>query len=88
MRESTEVVGRSQSVGRIGSQTTRTFRLGSWIFSSDDSVAEAPCRHTGHVGESSRTRRTFDGDASNAFWKSERFWAFRESSSGCPVGVR
>jgi len=67
------VVGRSQSVGKIGSQTASTRKLGSWIFSSNDSVAEAPCRHMGQVGESRSTNRTLEGEALNAFWKSERF---------------
>src|SRR5216684_8560877 len=54
-RPSAAVVGGIQSVGRIGSQTANTLTFVSGCCSSNFSTAEDPRRHTGHVGESSRT---------------------------------
>jgi len=50
-------LGRDQSVGNIGSHTTRT-RIGSrCVCSSNLSIADAPRKQVGHVGESNNTSR-------------------------------
>ena len=57
IRDCTIPLGRDQSVGRIGSQTTRT-RIGrECVCSSNFSIADAPRKQVGQVGDSSSTNR-------------------------------
>lgn len=57
IRDWTITLGRDQSVGSIGSHTTRT-RIGSErARSSNFSIADAPRKQVGQVGESSSTNR-------------------------------
>jgi len=66
MRAKTGLVGLPQSVGRIGSQTTNTFRSANRAFFSSSSIAEAPRRHVAQVGDSNRTKRGLADAPSNA----------------------
>jgi hypothetical protein len=51
-------LGLDQSVGSIGSHTTKT-RIGDdWLCFSRFSIAEAPRRQVGQVGDNSKTKRT------------------------------
>jgi len=51
-------LGLDQSVGSIGSHTTRT-RIGSrCVCSSNFSIADAPRKQVAHVGDSSSTSRS------------------------------
>ena len=59
IRDCTIPLGRDQSVGRIGSHTTKT-RIGSaCVCSSNFSIAEAPRKQVGQLGDSSKSNRAW-----------------------------
>src|SRR5260370_33303999 len=62
MRDKTGLVGLCQSLGRIGSQTTKTRSLSVGNCLSKPSIAEAPRTHVGQVGESSTSNRISSSD--------------------------
>jgi hypothetical protein len=80
-------LGDVKSVGKIGSQTTRTRSFVSEWLARNFSAAEAPRRHVAHVGESKRRMRGWSAAASNAFWNSLKLDADKMESGGCPAGV-
>lgn len=68
MRARADEDGAPQSVGSTGSHTI-SVRIGLPANSFRTSpVAEAPCKHTVQVGESSTSRRTSSLPALNAAW--------------------
>jgi hypothetical protein len=56
--------------------------------SSSFSIAEAPRRQVGQVGESSRTSRTWPDASSNSLPNFPMFDSESNVSGGCPAGVR
>lgn len=61
----TKRLGRDQSVGRIGSQTTKTRKSSERFCFSIWSIAEAPRKQTGQVGETSKSTRSSFAALSN-----------------------
>ncbi len=57
IRDRTIPLGRDQSVGRIGSHTTRTRIDSECVWFSNCSIADAPRKQVGQVGDSSSTNR-------------------------------
>jgi len=80
-------LGDVRSVGKIGSQTTRTRSFVSEWVARNFSAAEAPRRQVAQVGESKRRRRGSSAAESNAFWNSLKVDADKTESGGCPAGV-
>lgn len=64
IRARTGRVGLLQSDARIGSQTTRMVRFTDRSCFSSSSIAEAPRKQPGHVGDSKTTKRAFSASAS------------------------
>ena len=64
-RRRTRRLGGNQSVGRIGSHTTNTFKRSEWFSFSIWSIAEAPRKQTGQVGETSTSSRSSPAASSN-----------------------
>src|SRR5579864_3977354 len=82
-----DVEGDDQSVGRTGSQTTKT-RSGLPANSRRmRSAAEAPCRHIAQVGDNSSNNRTSFFAALNSFLTSPTFSAVRLLSGDWPGGA-
>ena len=75
-------LGRDQSVGNIGSHTTRT-RIGSrCVCSSSFSIADAPRKQVGQVGESSSTNRASSPAPLKSFLKWSRLFFVSDVSGG------
>jgi len=85
-RLSVNVEGAPKSIGKTGSHTTNTRILESPCFFSSFSSAEAPCKQTGQVGETSSSTRTELADPLNASLRTARLESFNRSS-GWPAGV-
>jgi len=81
-------VGRYQSVGNTGSQTTNTRRDREWICSRIRSTAEAPRKQVVQVGDMSSITRTSPTAASNARRNSSALLAVTRVNGGCDLGVR
>jgi hypothetical protein len=78
----TKLLGLDQSVGSIGSQTTRT-RIGSdWFCFSIASIAEDPRKQYAHVGDSNSTKRLRSVAPLNALLNWSRFAGVSEVSGG------
>jgi hypothetical protein len=88
IRNRVMLVGLSQSVGNIGSQTinTRTSRDGSSF--SKPSMAEAPRKHVGQVGESRASTRTCCAESSKLFSNCVKLLSLSTAIGGCPCGRR
>jgi len=80
-------LGEVKSVGKMGSQTTRTRSFVSESLARNFSAAEAPRRHVAQVGESKRMMRGSSAEESKALWNSLKFDADKTNSGGCPGGV-
>lgn len=87
IRPSVLPLGGLQSVGRIGSQTTRTRTLRFASCASNRSAAEAPRRQPGHVGESSSTSLGTSASPSNAFSNWLKSAPLRVSNGCWPAGT-
>jgi hypothetical protein len=74
------LLGDVKSVGRIGSQTTRTRSFESEWLARNFSAAEAPRRHVAQVGESKRMMRGSSAAESNVIWNSLKFDADKMES--------
>lgn len=87
MRARVLLLGEVQSVGRIGSHTTRTADFLSARWAMNRSTAEAPRRHIGQVGETKRTRRGKSACESNAALNSVKLTLESVVSGVCPGGA-
>jgi hypothetical protein len=85
MRAITGRVGLLQSEGKIGSHTTRIFRLSDFSCLNTSSAAEAPRKQPGHVGDKRSTIRMFEAAPLN--WFTNGLSLVRRVSGGCPFGV-
>ena len=81
-------LGRIQSLGSIGSHTTRTRTDIEGLCSKISSIAEDPRKQYAHVGDRSRTSRVRSAELLNACRKVSRLPGVRDVSGGCPAGVR
>src|SRR5947207_572314 len=86
-RLSVAVEGAPKSVGSTGSQTTNTRIRESGCWSSSFPNAEAPCRHTAQVGDTSTRTRTELAEVLKASLSDATFAAFKRTSGGWPCGV-
>lgn len=77
-RRCTRRLGRNQSVGRIGSHTTKTFNRSEWFCFSICPIAEAPRKQTGQVGDTSTSRRSPPAARSNCAVNWAKLLPFRE----------
>src|SRR5258708_32558598 len=87
-RLSTMPLGLYQSVGNIGSHTTRTRTDIEGLWSKMSSIAEDPRKQYAQVGDRSRTNRVRSAEPLNARRKVSRLSEVRDVSGGCPAGVR
>src|SRR6266852_4346910 len=81
------VEGDDQSVNSTGSQTTNVRTCLPARSAKMWSTAEAPCRHTGQVGDKSSRTRTSAFAALKLFLISATLWAVRFWSGAWPEGV-
>src|SRR5207253_3405800 len=86
-RRSVAVEGAPKSVGSTGSQMTNTRIRESGCWSSSFPNAEAPCRHTAQVGDTSTRTRTELAEALNVSLSDARFAAFKRTSGCWPCGA-
>src|SRR5262245_9774908 len=87
-RFSVAVEGALRSVHNTGSQITNTRMFRSPSSFKNFSNAEAPCKHTAHVGESIMRTRTEFAEPLNASFNDERLELFRLTSGCCPFGAK
>lgn len=80
-------LGLDQSVGNIGSHTTKTRIRPEGFFFSRSSIAEAPRKQVGQVGDSSSTKRSLSDAALKSLRNFSTFASLREVSGGWPGGV-
>jgi hypothetical protein len=88
IRARTGRVGLLQSDASMGSQTTRTVRLTAFSRFSSSSVAEAPRKQPGHVGDSRSTKRALSAAPANWCLNSSMLFAVRYVRVGWLSGVR
>lgn len=88
IRDRTSCVGLCQSVGRIGSQITKTRTCWLEFCFNHSSIAEAPRTHVVQVGESRATIRVWSAAALNSASNCLRFSGFNMTNAACPFGVR
>lgn len=87
IRLSAAVDGAPQSVGSTGSHTTKACTGLPGNSFNTSSIAEAPCKQTVQVGDSSTSTRTSPLESLKAFSMLERVCDVRSTSAGCVGGA-